>query len=125
MSTMTSPPPPTALPTRQSPASRPDRRGWSVGDWVVYHKSKQSRVPGRRAALITPTGKGETYNYVVDKFWVVESVDVDGTLRLRTPGGKLHEVDPDDPNLAPAGLVTRLLWRHRFRRIQIDPDQAS
>ncbi|MEM6366486.1 MAG: hypothetical protein AAF745_18815 [Planctomycetota bacterium] len=91
---------------------------WQAGDWVVYRKSKRSKNPGRRAWDIKATQKGETYAYVVDKFWVVERVRPDGTLVVRTPGGKQNTVDADDPNLTKAGWLARIRWGQRFRQIE-------
>jgi hypothetical protein len=58
--------------------------------------------------------KGEEYSYVVDKFWIVESVLPSGQLVLRTRRGKVHQLDATDANLRSAGWLVRLLYRHRF-----------
>jgi len=47
------------------------------GDWVIYRKQKISASPGRRAQHTNPSPKGETYTYVVDKYWVVDEVGED------------------------------------------------
>ncbi|MEP5993360.1 MAG: hypothetical protein ABJ301_29250, partial [Rhodopirellula bahusiensis] len=47
---------------------------WKRGDWAIYRKSKRSKVPGPRASSVKPNLKGETYNYVVQKFWMVDEV---------------------------------------------------
>ena len=91
---------------------------WVPGQRVVYRKSKRSTTPGPRAASITANPKGEQYSYVVDKFWVVRRVLESGQLELQTPGGKCHEVPRNDPNLRPASLIERLLWRGRFARAE-------
>ena len=85
---------------------------WKPGDWAVYRKSKQSRSPGPRAAKVVATPKGETYAYVVDKFWVVENVLPDNRLELRTARGKTHLINADDPSLRKPS------WR------QTEPDRA-
>ena len=90
---------------------------WNPGDWAVYRKSKHSSTPGRRAARVVANPKGETYNYVVDKFWVVESVLPGDRLLLRTAGGKSHTIDLSDPNLRRPSLLQRFLWRERFNRV--------
>lgn len=87
---------------------------WKVGDWAVYRKSKHSAVPGRRAAGVMASCKGEVYAYVVDKFWVVEEIIEGGKLRMRTARGKRHIIDRNDPNLRPAGWLERLRYRERF-----------
>ncbi|MEM1224319.1 MAG: hypothetical protein AAGJ40_01415 [Planctomycetota bacterium] len=101
-----------------------DKR-WQAGDWVVYRKTKRSKNPGRRAANVQATRKGETYAYVVDKFWVVEQVLDDCTLLVRTPGGKRNAISIDDPNLMKAGLIARIRWGERFRRIEREYGRAQ
>jgi len=91
---------------------------WKRGDWAVYRKSKQGANPGRRAAQVIASSKGETYRYVVDKFWVVDDVLSDGRLRLVTARGKVHTIDVDDPNLRRPGIFQRLLWRDRFVQVE-------
>lgn len=98
-----------------STSNAPTSTRWQVGDWAVYRKSKRSKNPGRRAASIKATVKGETYAYVVDKFWVVSGVLPNGDLMLGTAGGKKHQISPSDPNLLRPGWLTRLRWRDRFR----------
>ncbi|OYP28234.1 hypothetical protein [Rhodopirellula sp. MGV] len=91
---------------------------WRAGDWAVYRKSKQGANPGRRAAQVIASSKGETYRYVVDKFWVVDEVLSDGRLRLITARGKVHTIESDDPNLRRPGFLQRLLWRERFAVVE-------
>jgi hypothetical protein len=90
---------------------------WRPGDWAIYRKSKRSTHPGTRASSIKANPKGETYAYVVDKFWIVDEVCSDGTIVLRTARGKLHRISPDDRNLVRPNLWTRLRWTERFRSI--------
>ncbi|TWU67034.1 hypothetical protein [Crateriforma conspicua] len=97
---------------------RSNTMGWTAGDWAVYRKSKISSKPGLRAARVVATPKGESYNYLVDKYWVVEQVKPDGRLILRTPGGKRNVVDSDDPNLRRPSLWDRFLFRERFQFIE-------
>ena len=91
---------------------------WKTGDWAVYRKTKRSVSPGRRAAQVFACQKGESYSYVVDKFWVVESVLPGDQVRLRTARGKTHIIDTQDPNLRRPGLIQRILWRERFRVVE-------
>ena len=63
-------------------------RGWKPGDWVIYRLSKRGVAPGPRAHHVSASRKGESYNYIVDKFWVIEAVGAEGELHVRTPGGK-------------------------------------
>lgn len=101
------------------------RSSWKRGDWAVYRKSKQGINPGRRAAQIMASPKGEMYGYVVDKFWVVDDVLEDGKLRLVTARGKTHTIDCDDPNLRKPGLLQKLLWRERFVQVQAGRSDSS
>ncbi|WP_201743586.1 hypothetical protein [Roseiconus nitratireducens] len=98
---------------------------WKRGDWAVYRKSKQGSTPGRRAAQVIASPKGETYRYVVDKFWVVDDVLSDGRLRLVTARGKVHTINVDDPNLRRPGLLQRLLWRERFVQVEEGRENPS
>lgn len=91
---------------------------WKSGDWAVYRKSKRGANPGRRAAQVVASSKGETYRYLVDKFWVVDDVLPDGKLRLVTAKGKVHVIESDDPNLRRPGLLQRFLWRERFAMVE-------
>jgi hypothetical protein len=91
---------------------------WKSGDWAVYRKTKRSASPGRRANQIVASPKGESYSYVVDKFWVVEAALPGDRLLLRTARGKSHVIDAADPNLRRPGLIQRILWRERFRLVE-------
>ena len=91
---------------------------WRPGDWAVYRKSKQSSIPGPRATRVTANPKGETYNYVVDKYWIVEAILPEGQLLLRTASGKSHTIDPEDRNLRHPSMLQRFLCRDRFRRVE-------
>ncbi len=97
---------------------RSNTMGWTAGDWAVYRKSKISSNPGVRAARVRATPKGESYNYLVDKYWVVERVLPDGRLVLVTPGGKRNKIHSDDPNLRRPSLWDRFFFRDRFQSIE-------
>lgn len=94
------------------------RQNWKPGDWAVYRKSKRSVSPGRRAENVVASPKGESYTYVVDKFWVVEATLPGGRLRLRTARGKTHEIDADDPSLRRPTLLQRIFRRDRFQTVE-------
>jgi hypothetical protein len=89
---------------------------------VVYQKHKHGKRPGPRARDVRPAPRGETYQYVVDKYWVVIGTRERGRLLLRTPGGKLHEVDEDDVHLRrPTWSEWLRLWlssRERLRALR-------
>ena len=94
------------------------RQNWSPGDWAIYRKTKRSQSPGRRATKILASEKGESYIYLVDKFWVVESITPDDQLCLRTARGKTNRIPVNDPNLRRPNLLQRFLWRARFRKVE-------
>ena len=94
-------------------------RTWKPGDWVIYRLSKHGVAPGRRAQRVSASRKGESYNYIVDKFWVVESISPSGELHVRTPGGKTRTLSPHDPNLRRARWWHRIQWGQRFRNAEM------
>jgi len=84
------------------------------GDAVVYHLSKVSTDPGPRAKDVHPAEFGETYSYVVEKYWTVAEVLPNGQLVLVTRRGKRHVLSAADPCLRPARWWERWLYRSRF-----------
>lgn len=88
------------------------------GDWVIYRKQKVSVSPGPRAQETNPAEKGENYSYVVEKYWIVDEVLEDGSLRLKTRRGKEHIVESNDPHLRKAGWWERLFLFARFRSVE-------
>ncbi len=84
------------------------------GDVVVYRKQKFSVKPGAHAEQIEPSTHGDSYSYLVPKFWRVDSVQPDNTLVVHTRTGKRHTMKADDPNLRRANFWDWLLHRHRF-----------
>lgn len=93
-------------------------RTWKSGDWAIYRKTKWSATPGTRAINVVASPKGETYHYVIDKYWVVESVLPGGKLCLRTARGKTHVINVSDPNLHRPSLLRRLISADRFRTVE-------
>lgn len=89
-------------------------KGFRPGDYVVYRKTKFSRRPGPRATNVRPATNGDSYSYVVDKFWVVQQVSEDGTVTLKTPRGNVRVVQTGDPLLRHAKFWERLRYRDRF-----------
>ena len=85
---------------------------YHVGDRVVYTRDKYTPCPGPRAKNVFATPNGESYQYQVDKFWIVSDVRSDGRLVVQTRRGKQHILAPDDPQLRKASLYERLFkWR--------------
>ncbi|MEE2938505.1 MAG: hypothetical protein VYA84_21155 [Planctomycetota bacterium] len=101
------------------------RNDWSPGDWAVYRKSKRSVSPGPRAYNIMAASKGDSYTYVVEKFWIVESVTPDKEVCLRTARGKRNRISLDDPNLRRPSWYQRILWRARFREVEESVDHTE
>lgn len=81
-----------------------------LGQTVVYSKQKHSTSPGKRAEGVSPAEKGDTYSYLVDKYWVVAEILPDDQLRLTTRRGKEHIISMHDPNLR------HLSWLEKLRR---------
>lgn len=98
---------------------------YEPGDWVIYRKQKSSTVPGPRASNVHAASKGNLYRYTVDKFWVIDEVEEDGTLSLRTRRGKRHQVAPDDPQLRKARVWERWIHRARFETIVEDDEDDA
>lgn len=97
------------------------------GEPVVYCKVKYSNCPGPRAHDIGPAPKGETYAYLVDKYWVVVRMVGEAQVLLRTRRGKEHTVDADCPSLRRATWWEKLFYRHRFPQLNDhrEGEQAS
>jgi hypothetical protein len=101
------------------------KRKFRKGDPVVYRKVKSSTHPGPRAHDIQPSGGGEDYVYVVDKFWIVTEVRDDGQLKLVTRTGKTHLVRSDDIGLRHASWRERLFSANRFPSLQEANDSTD
>ena len=89
-------------------------RNFKAGEPVVFQVCKRSVNPGPRAKGVTPEPRGEGYVYHVDKYWVVDRVESDGRVVLRTRRGKIHVVHADNPQLRRPGLIERWMRSHRF-----------
>ena len=85
-----------------------------VGSHVIYRKTKYSRKPGPRAASITPSRHGDSYAYVVDKYWLVVERNSPDEIVVQTRRGKRLTLKADDVNLRPASFLDRLLYGRRF-----------
>ncbi|GIW78837.1 MAG: hypothetical protein KatS3mg105_0644 [Gemmatales bacterium] len=91
---------------------------FDVGDLVVYRKHKFTSHPGPRAKHIAPAPHGDSYSYLVDKFWIVtELSENQKEMVLMTRTGKKHRVSVDDPNVRHANWWERLFLRHRFPKL--------
>jgi hypothetical protein len=79
---------------------------------------KHSTSPGPRAKEVAAAPRGETYSYVVDKFWVVKQLLDDNQVLLITRTGKQHTVSMADPSLRPASWWERWMFRDRFHEAE-------
>ncbi len=94
------------------------RRPFKAGDLVVFRRRKHTTHPGRRVQDVEATAHGDLYSYFVEKSWIVERVQADEKLLLKTRRGKTHVVDPVDANLRHASLWDRLRYRTRFAELR-------
>lgn len=101
------------------------RRHYQPGDHVIFVVSKVSNDPGPRAHDIHPAPNGDTYQYVVEKYWTVRRVGEEGQLELVTRRGKVHFVRLDDPRLRQARWWERWLYHDRFPSLNRFEESAS
>lgn len=95
------------------------------GDMIIYRKTKHGVQPGPRATNVHPAANGDTYNYTVDKFWIVQELADSGTLIAKTRRGKLNYLKADDPNLQKANWLQRLWYRSRFSALTLPGQTAA
>ena len=94
------------------------RRTFHYGDWVVFRRTKFTTHPGPRAQAVEATENGDYYSYFIDKFWIVDEVLPDESVKLRTRRGKTHIVGMGDLSLRHATFWERLRYRARFAQLQ-------
>ena len=85
-----------------------------TGEFVIFSKPKMSTHPSPRAKEIYPAQHGDTYSYIIEKFWKVVQVFDDDTIEIETRRGKRHRVNTNTPLLRKVGVWDRLLFRKRF-----------
>ncbi len=65
---------------------------YTVGDFVVFRKQKESTNPRLRAKDTYPSKHDDMYTHRIDKYWkVVEIIDAD-TIEVETRRGKRHQL---------------------------------
>lgn len=94
-----------------------------VGDKVVYAKDKYSGSPGQRARSVSAAAKGDSYSYIVEKYWIVKEICEDGSLLLKTRRGKEHHISPEDPSLRPATFWEKIVLSRRFPQLDTPPPE--
>ena len=87
---------------------------FKTGDFVIFGKAKSSTHPSPFAKHIQPAKHGETYSYIIDKFWKVVRVFDNGMIEIETRRGKHHLLDTDSSQLRKARWWDRLMFRKRF-----------
>lgn len=95
-------------------------RRFRAGERVVYTRDKYTPSPGPRAKNIIASPNGESYQYQVDKFWIVTDVQPDGRVVVETRRGKQHVVESDDTHLRKASLFERIFKAKLFPQQKID-----
>lgn len=88
-----------------------------IGTPVVYRRTKYSRRPGPRASVISPAKHGDSYSYVVDKYWVVVERLPPDEIVVMTRRGKQLTLNTSDPNLRRANFLERLFHHQRFPKL--------
>ena len=90
-------------------------REFKIGDYVIFRRLRSANRPSRKATRIRPSLRGESYAFVVNKYWIVDDlIDDEELVLLRTPKGKTISVSIHDPSLRHATIVERWLYRRRF-----------
>ena len=85
-----------------------------TGEFVIFSKPKMSTHPSPRAKEIYPAQHGDTYSYIIEKFWKVVRILDDNTIEIETRRGKRRRLNKDTPLLRKPGLLERFVFRNRF-----------
>ena len=95
------------------------------GDLVVFRTEKRSRTPGPRARDVEPEPQGDDDHYFVDTYWVVENVDGQGQVTVRTRRGKRHVLEVGNHCLRRARWWEKLLHKERFPDLATLPEPVE
>ncbi len=98
---------------------------YRIGDKVIYTREKYTTRPGPRAKNIVASPHGESYQYQVDKYWIVSDVRSDQSVVLSTRRGKSHVAQADDPRLRRATWLERIFKATYFPSLSQPPHQFS
>ncbi len=85
-----------------------------VGEFVIFRKSKTSVRPSPRAKDLQPAKHGDTYSYIIDKFWKVVQVFDDNTIEVETRRGKRSRLDANSPLVRKVYPWERFFFRDRL-----------
>jgi hypothetical protein len=91
-------------------------RTFRLGDCVIFREERRDTHPSSGARDVRPESCGEGYLFVVNEFWRVSELHT-GHLLLRASGNKTRVADANDPHLQVAPWWQRLLYRHRFPKL--------
>lgn len=98
-----------------------------IGQRVVFAKDKFGERPGERARDVVGTQKGDSYSYIVEKYWVIDEIQENGKLLLRTRRGKLHLIDQEHPGLRLPTWWEKLFLSGRFppKQSEVPPGEST
>ena len=85
-----------------------------AGAPIVYRVQETSTCPSPDALYVYPSKRGESYDYLANKYWRVEKVFEDGSILALTPLMEHQYLKRNDPNLRKANLIERLRYAARF-----------
>ncbi len=85
-----------------------------AGAPIVYRVQEASTCPSPDALSVYPSERGESYDYLANKYWRVEKVLEDGSIVALTPLMEHQYLRRNDPNLRKANLIERLRYAARF-----------
>src|SRR5438046_10573050 len=80
---------------------------------IVYRVQETSTCPSPDALDVYPSERGESYDYLANKYWRVEKVFEDGSIVALTPLMEHQYLRRNDPNLRKANLIERLRYAAR------------
>jgi hypothetical protein len=90
------------------------RTMFQIGDHIICRVTKHASRPSPFAMQVAPSAKGDSYSFVVDKYWIVVGLEPGQSLRVRTRRGKEFQVNLTDPRLRRASWWERICFRNRF-----------
>jgi hypothetical protein len=90
------------------------RMRFRAGAPIVYRVQETSTCPSPDALYVYPSKRGESYDYLANKYWRVEKVFEDGSIMALTPLMEHQYLKRNDPNLRKANLIERLRYAARF-----------
>lgn len=90
------------------------RKRLRAGAPIVYRVQETSTCPSPDAVSVYPSERGESYDYLANRYWRVEEVIEDDWIVALTPLMEHQYLRRNDPNLRKASLLERLRYAGRF-----------